>query len=157
MHYLEYSLQLIDSPIVEVSGFAASGYWAPHTPWRGDTNEDEAFSVTRFKSGQWLTLMVSQLDSNPKRGAVEITGTRGTYILDPARWQIIRHRGGRTITTCGPNPPSQWWRFYRNISDHLTKGTPLVITAQWARRPVHILDLANRSATKGVAMKARYG
>ena len=38
----------------------------------------------------------------------------------------------------------------------LTKGEPLVITPEWARRPIHILDLANQSAKKGVAMKAKY-
>ena len=32
----------------------------------------------------------------------------------------------------------------------------LVITGEWARRPIHILDLANRSATRGRAIKARY-
>jgi hypothetical protein len=31
-----------------------------------------------------------------------------------------------------------------------------MITAEWARRPIHILDLAVQSARKAKAMRARY-
>ena len=48
-------------------------------------------------------------------------------------------------------------KFYQNIADHLVKRKPLVITAEWARRPIHILDLAVRSAKLGKALKATYG
>ena len=49
VHLLEYSLQLIDSPVGEVSGFAHEGFWAPQTRWKADANEDEGFLVVRFK------------------------------------------------------------------------------------------------------------
>ena len=68
VHFLEYALQLIDAPIVEVTGMAKTGFWAPHTRWKKDTNEDEAFAVVRFKTGQWLTLCITRIDSNPKQG-----------------------------------------------------------------------------------------
>jgi len=58
--------------------------------------------------------------------------------------------------TEGKNPPSEGWRFYQNIADHLVRGKPMVITPQWARRPIHILDLACRSAKAGRTMKAKY-
>ena len=73
VHLLEYGLQIVRSDIVEVSGFAKKGYWAPQTKWKKDCNEDEAFASVRFKSGQWLTLLISALDSNPRRGFLEIT------------------------------------------------------------------------------------
>ena len=44
----------------------------------------------------------------------------------------------------------------RNIAAHLTKGAPLAITPEWARRPIHILDLADRSARAGRALKVTY-
>ena len=49
VHLLEYSLQLIDAPLSEVSGFAHNGFWAPKTRWKADSNEDEGFLVARFK------------------------------------------------------------------------------------------------------------
>ena len=36
------------------------------------------------------------------------------------------------------------------------KGKKLVITGEWARRQIHILDLANQSARQGKSLKARY-
>jgi scyllo-inositol 2-dehydrogenase (NADP+) len=156
VHLLEYSLQVIDSKMVEVTGFARSGFWAPKTAWKADTNEDEAQAVVRFASGAWLTLTLSSVESNGKRGWVEFTGTKGSYIMDGGTWEAITHDGDETISTKGHNPNSEGWRHYQNIADHLTKGTPLVITPEWARRPIHIIDLACQSAKKGTALKPRY-
>lgn len=156
VHLLEYSLQLLDGEIAEVTGFAKRDFWAPQTAWKNDTNEDEAFAVVRFANGAWLTLTISHLDSNPKRGQLEITGTKGTYIMDGGSWEIIARKGGETVIRKGRNRRSDGWRFYQNIADHLVKGEPLVITPQWARRPIHILDLACRSARLGRAVKAKY-
>jgi predicted dehydrogenase len=156
VHLLEYSLQIMDSEIAEVSGFKHDGFWAPRTAWKKDTNEDEGFTVVRFVNGAWLTLTISSLDANPKKGWLEITGAKGSYIFDSRGWEIVTKTGAETVVTRGDNPASEGWRFYQNIADHLTKGKELVITAEWARRPIHILDLAGQSAKKGVAMKARY-
>jgi hypothetical protein len=87
---------------------------------------------------------------------LEITGTKGTYIMNYSDWETIVPTDGRTVITKGKNPPSESWRFYQNLADHLVTGEKLVITPQWARRPIHILDLANRSAEKGMTLKAKY-
>lgn len=155
-HLLEYSLQVIKSDIVEVMGHAATGFWAPKTPWKKDTIEDEGFAIVRFKNGAWLTLCISHIDSNPKPGIIEFTGTKGSYIMDHQAYTIVRHDGQDTITTKGRNRRNEGWRFYKNIANHLTKGTKLVITAEWARRPIHILDLAGQSAKRGKALAAKY-
>jgi len=157
VHLLEYSLQLIDSEIAEVTGFAKTGFWARKTAWKQDTNEDEGFAVVRFKNGAWLTLCISHLDSNPKDGWLEITGTKGSYLFTGRTWEAVTHDGPNTVVTKGRNPASEGWRFYQNIADHLVKGKKLVITPEWARRPIHILDLANRSAKRGTSLKAKYG
>jgi len=156
VHLLEYSLQIIDGQIAEVSGFAKEGFWAARTPWKADANQDEGLAVVRFAKGQWLTLCITHLDSRPKKGQLEITGTKGTYIFDGRTWEITTVRDGHTVTTTGANPPSEGWRFYRNVADHLVKGEKLVISGEWARRPIHILDLACRSARLGKALKAKY-
>ena len=157
VHLLEYSLQIIRSEIAEVAGFAHKGFWAPQTKWKDDTNEDEASAVVRFSGGEWLTLSMSSIDSNPKRGTLEITGTEGTYVFDGGTWEIITHDGEATVSTKGRNPQGEGRRFYRNVASHLSGKEDLVITAEWARRPIHILDLAVRSAKEGVALKAKYG
>ncbi len=157
VHLLEYSLQLIESPVTEVSGFAHHGFWAPQTRWKADTIEDEGFAVARFKSGQWLTLSITHIDSKGREGWLEITGTRGTLLLDAGHSTLYQHVDGNQITTRLPNPEDQGHRYYENVRDHLVKGKNLVITAEWSRRPIHILDLAGRSAAQGRALAAKYG
>lgn len=156
VHLLEYTLQLMRADIVEVSGYAKTGVWAPKTVWKKDTNEDEAHAVIRYADGRWSSLCITQLDSKPKQGQLEITGTGGTYVMNGATWQCITHEGDITVSREGRNPPSEGWKFYQNIADHLTKKTKLVITPEWSRRPIHILDLAVRSARQGQALRARY-
>ena len=45
---------------------------------------------------------------------------------------------------------------FKNVARHLAKGDELVITPEFARRPIHVLDLARRSAKAGKSMKVKY-
>jgi scyllo-inositol 2-dehydrogenase (NADP+) len=154
VHLLEYSLQLVDSTLVEVTGFAKRGFWAPKTPWKQDTNEDEATAIARFASGAFVNLRLSSIDANPRKHWLEITGTKGAYAFDHGTYEIYHVEGNQTTVTRGNNRPTLWDRYYRNVADHLVKDKPLVITAEWARRPIHILDLACRSAKAQRAVRA---
>lgn len=157
VHLLEYALQVIKSDIIEVSGFSHTGFWGPQTKWKKDGNEDEATAIVRFKNGCMLTLRISALEANPKPGLVEFTGTKGQYVMDFNTFELTTHPAdGQASVLRGANRPGECWRFYQNIADHLTKGTPLVITPAWARRPIHILDLAVKSARLGRSLPAKY-
>jgi len=159
VHLLEYSLQLIRSDIVEVSGYAKTGFWAPQTAWKRDGNEDEGHAIVRFKDGKWLTLTITSIDSFGKdgdRGQLEITGTKGTYIMSGGSWELRGIDGAEKIVVSGKNPPGEQDKYYKNVADHLVKDTKLIITGEWARRPIHILDLAVKSAKAGKAMPAKY-
>ncbi len=156
VHLLEYALQLIDSEMTEVSGYAKSDFWADQTKWKADTNEDEAAAVVRFKNGSYINLIITHLDANPKDGVLEIHGTKGNYVIT---WgHFLRYTIDQNVSTIekGQNPPGQGQKFYENIAAHLTKGESLVITPEWARRPIHILDLAAQSAAKGRALPTKY-
>jgi len=161
VHLLEYSLQLMElsgAKMTEVMGLAKTGFWAPKTKWKDDTNEDEGSAVVRFDTGQWLTLTYTQIDSNPKPCMLEITGTKGTYLMGVSTggYKIIKQVRGEQKIIEGKDCPGQWPRFYKNVADHMVKKTPLIITPEWARRPIHILDLANKSAKLGRALKTKY-
>ena len=81
VHLLEYALQVVPSEVTEVTGFAHSGYWesrAPaNWPWKGDTNEDAATAIVRFKNGAFVNLSVSQLERDPASHFIAFHGTRG--------------------------------------------------------------------------------
>jgi predicted dehydrogenase len=157
VHLLEYTLQIVDSDIREVAGYARTGVWASSTAWTADTIEDEGQIVVRYASGAWSTLLISGIDCSPRQGWVHVTGTRGSFEFDAEGWSLTTPGAGdRMRVLKGRNPAPQWPRFYASVAAHLTRGDELVITPEWARRPIHIIDLANRSAARGAALKASY-
>ena len=99
---------------------------------------------------------MSSVEANPKAGQLEISGTRGSYVFDGRTYEMIQQKDDTKVTTKGDNVPSQWPKFYRNVAAHLVKGQALVITPEWARRPIHIIDLAVQSAKKGKALRTEY-
>ena len=157
VHLLEYGLQLLGgSKVAEVTGYAKTGFWVPKTKWGKDCNEDEGFAVVRFTDGKWLSLLISKVDSAARRGLVDVTGTLGSMNLGWDAVEVVTHDGEKTVTTRHPLPKAEGWKLYQNIADHLVKGEKLVITGEWSRRPIHILDLACQSAKLGQAVKAKY-
>lgn len=158
VHILEYCLQMVNSDIVEVTGFARYGFWGPQTKWGADCNEDDARAVIRFSNGVWMTLANSQVDCRPSGSWIKVTCTRGTLIFrNDGELEITRHQpDDSVVTTVLPRRQGQWQNYYNNVAAHLTSGDKLIITAEWARRPIHILDLANRSAKAGRSLMAKY-
>jgi len=159
VHLLEYSLQILSpAAIAEVSGYAKSGFWADNLPFPDDANEDEGHLTVRFTDGRWLSLNISSIDANNKgdRGILEITGTKGTYLMFFDKWIIKTKADGVVTIREGKNQPGQPEKFYQNIEAAISGREALVITPEWARRPVHILDLAVQSASIGKALPAKY-
>lgn len=160
VHLLEYALQLIDSDAVEVTGFAKSGYWAAKTKWKKDTIEDEASAIVRFRNGVRLDLLISAIDSNLKPGKLEITGTEGSYTTDIHSYESgyeLRVRSGTSLSLEeNRHLPNEGHLFYQNIADHLAKGEKLIITPEWSRRPIHLIELAMQSAKKGRSLPVKY-
>ncbi len=154
VHYLEYCLQLIDEEMLEVTGYAHNGIWAPRTRWKEDTIEDDAQVVVRFKNQKWMNLTFSNIDTNLQPQGIEVTGSKGTYWFDLGSYEIkLPGRNDSERLTRGKNPAGAWDRYYKNVADHLSRGTKLIITPEWASRPIHILDLADQSARKGYAIR----
>jgi predicted dehydrogenase len=161
VHLLEYALQIFvhkNDRIVEVSGYASHGYWVNHGhPYPEDANEDEAQVMVRFASGARVNLMISSLDCNVKPGLMEIMGTRGNYVMTGATWEQYKTLpDGIESTLHGKNPPNEHHLFYKNIAAHLTQGEKLIVTPEWARLPIHILDMANQSALLNKALPVKY-
>jgi len=157
VHLLEYSLQVLgkDAKIAEVSAFSQNGVWASQTAWKDDTFEDDSYSVTRFTNGAALTLNVSNLLADTNPWILNIRGTKGTVLMgfdtievltpmEKVKSQKITPRGGE----CD--------KFYQNIADTMTGKEKLIITPEWSRRPIHILDLSNKSAVENRTVKAKY-
>lgn len=156
VHVLEYTLQIMNADIKEVAGYSWSGVWANQTKWKNDTVEDDAMLVVRYATGATSSLSITSIDSRPHPGFIKVVGTKATCLINWDACEVVDRKDGNVVSTRIPNPEGEGWKFYKNVAAHLTKGTPLVITPEWARRPIHILDLANRSAKLGNALPAKY-
>jgi predicted dehydrogenase len=161
VHLLEYAMQLLPGArCTEVTGFATHGYWVgkstAHKLWHNNPNEDEARLIARMDNGVAVDMTVTQLDDG-KGNAIDVVGTDGHYSIGFQHWTRTYHQDLHRIAETGPQPPSEWQRFYQNVNDHLTRGEPLVITAEWARRMIHVIDLACQSAKLGRSLPTTYG
>jgi predicted dehydrogenase len=155
-HLLEYTFQILDSDIVEVTGFTKSGFWAGKTAWKKDTNEDEGSIVVRYANGAWSTMTVSSIDSRENQDVIEVVGTEGSYLFNHETWRMITHEDGEVVVRKGRNPRSRWSEYYRNIANHLIRGEKLVITAELSRRIIHVIDLGLVSSKRGKGLKPKY-
>lgn len=158
VHLLEYALQIANSDIVEVSGYATEGYWVGRKahPFPMDANEDEGRAVVRMANGICIDLLITSIDLEPGRGMMRVVGTEGYHQMDFGGFEtaIAGVDGERTLIK-GANPPAQYEKYYDNVAAHIAEGVPLVITGEWARRPIHILDLAIQSARLGKTLPAK--
>lgn len=151
VHLIEYALQVINSEVVEVSAFSKEGVW--QTPWGADTNQDELTAIVRFANGALLNLRITHLDANPDHGLAAFTGTTGKYVMHQGDFELYRVNGSETTILKGKNRPGEQVRYYKNVAAALAGKEPLVITAEWSRRTMEILDLATRSAVLGAAIR----
>ncbi|MEM9252314.1 MAG: Gfo/Idh/MocA family oxidoreductase, partial [Planctomycetota bacterium] len=127
VHLLEYALQLVDSDLVEVSGFATNGYWESKAPkgfrWIGDMNEDDAVAVARFANGAMITLNISHLRS-VDRPPMTVIGTKGSYTINAfwrageKGWTVRKANAkGELTEKSGKHPKDRGQLFYDNIAE----------------------------------------
>lgn len=151
VHLIEYTLQLIDSNVVEVSAFAREGFWK--TKWGDDTNQDELTAIVRFANGAVLNLRITHLDLKPDANQLVLTGTKGKYCMEQRTFALHQKIGEETHTVQGSNRPGEQDKYYRNVAGSLTGKAKLVITPEWSRRTMEILTMATKSAEENRALR----
>lgn len=158
VHLLEFAFQILgkDARMREVSGYAVHKHPTETNPFEGDAVEAEAEAHVRFEDGRWLELSISALDHHRRKEGMEFSGSKGTYILNYHEWTILQRGPEGLLRKEGKNQHDANSQFYQNIAAHLVEDEPLVITPEWARRPIHVIDLAMQSAREGRALPARY-
>ena len=149
-HYTEWMLQVMNDQMTEISGFAVNEVWPQCT------NEDELTYVVRFKAGGVGAHTETSIDMGSKP-AIRIVGTKGAIVASGPTVEIHQVRANRSRTvTSHPAPDRAGHAYYANVANHILRGETLVITAEWARRVIQVLDYACRSAQAGRAMKPKY-
>ena len=156
-HFVDWTLGLMDAPMVSVTGFVHKRVW------HEVTNEDQVQAVVRFRAGQTADLQTSAISLGPKprwrilgtEGAIVDRGDRvgregraACLVRVPvhghaAEFQVPYQDGGRGA-------------FYPQLLAHITRGEPIPVTAESARRVIAVLQLAETSARSGQAEPVPY-
>jgi len=127
VHLLEYGLQIIQSDIVEVGGYAKTGYWPANEMeerrQRGRGVRERAFPGRPVADAADLHTRLQSASRLPgdhryRRLLRARLGVQRVFLSERRR-----HEDSKV-----PKSRGEGWRFYQNIADHLTKGAKLVIT-----------------------------
>lgn len=149
-HFVEWMLQVMPYDIEQIEGFKVKEVW------KNCTNEDEMEAVVRFKGDAIASHTASSIAMAPK-DMIRITGTKGTIV---ATHQIVDvftlDADGNKLKTSVKMEPARQLEYYANLHDHLFNGKKLVITPEWARRVIQVLDYASISARKRAPVKPKY-
>lgn len=88
---------------------------------------------------------------------IRITGTKGALVATHRSVDVLTlDRDGNQTKTSVKMEERSNTDYYKNLHAHLLHGEKLIITPEWARRVIQVLDYAGRSARKGAALKVKY-
>ncbi len=149
-HFCEWMLQVMDYDMKEINGYMVKEVWKKFT------NEDEMEAVVRFGGNAVASHTASDICMSGK-DMIRITGTKGAIVATHGSCDIFtKDENGARVKTSVPMEPNRNSDYYKNVHDHLFHGKKLIITPEWARRVIQVLDYAGISARKGTGVKAKY-
>jgi len=167
-HYLDWILNLIPEPVMNVRGIEHKRVW------HDVTNADQASVSLRFAGGQEALFIHSDIAAAPKpkwyilgeRGAI-VGQWRQEYVKS-RRWSgdlieerlalaetlpdvyVYTHESGDRVHEQHLTLPSApLYAFHRNLANHLHNGEPLAVRPEEARRNIMVMEAAKLSASQG--------
>ena len=164
VHFVEWMLQAMAYDMWEISGFVVAD-------GSSDANmEDEVHCVVRFANGAVGT-HIETIVSAHTQPMIRICGAKGTLVSD-GFYDVTLHTVNRTGRHSARKLPmvsprrafrcknvmvtGAYRTFYENVFAHVLRGAKLIITPEWARRVVQVLDYASRSARRQRALQVKY-
>lgn len=149
-HFMEWALQVMPYEMKEVSGYMVDEVWKT-------TNEDELEAVVRFKNNAVASHTASNLCAAVKQ-EIRLTGTKGAFTATQSSLTLHKpdKNTGEVETVDIPLEKGLQHLYYKNVHDHMAKGKELIITPEWARRVIQVLDYASQSAKKNKALPVKY-
>ncbi len=147
-HMLDWVLQIVDRPIIDVTGFFHKRVW--HTK----TNADQVRAIIRFEGNVQADVTVSSI-ARISRSKWRILGDRGAI---ESQWSgdaitVVTELKGLETKMEIPNLPSAREEYYRNISAHLRRGAELICKAEESALTIAVMDAAEKSARSGRPQK----
>ena len=149
-HFVEWMLQVMAYDMLEINGYRVKEVWKKFT------NEDEMEAVVRFKGNAVASHTASDVCMAGK-DMIRITGTKGAIVATHGSVDVFtKDDKGNRVKTSVNMEPARNSDYYQNVHDHLFNGKKLVISPEWARRVIQVLNYSDISARKGTGVKPKY-
>lgn len=147
-HLLDWVLQLVDRPILDVTGFFHKRVWMQMT------NEDQVRAIIRFEGNVQADVTISSI-ARARRSKWRILGDRGSIELPHGAeaLTVATELGGLETRMQMPFLPPARERYYQNIADHLLRRAELVCKPEQAALAIAVMEAAERSARSGKPQK----
>ena len=111
--------------------------------WHASSNEDFCRVYVRFDSGLEAQLIQSNLYAADKP-LWTILGTHGAIIVQNSQGDTtltaIMEDGRKMVSNYPTVTDRGWQAYYKNISDHLLSGLPLLITPEWVKGTIQCIE-----------------
>jgi len=160
-HAVDWVLSMIDSPMVEVTGFFSRF---------GDdaaSNEDHTRALIRFANGCAAEICHSRAALIGKPYLWYVLGTKGA-IMDSGSGAIegyckeLNGPSGGSLTLRTPEgeqtlpyKESDWGTYYQDLAAHLLRGAPVPVSGEDGRRVITVLQSAEKSSANRRAEPVR--
>ena len=109
--------------------------------WHDTTNEDYIRAYARFDGGVEAQVVVSSLNAAPKP-LWTVAGTDGAAVIED--WgsgaRVVSVDGAGVRHDIAVPAVKEANRYYKNVADHLLSGLPLIITPEWAKGPIQLIE-----------------
>jgi predicted dehydrogenase len=149
-HFVDWVLGIIPEKIVNVTGFFHKRVW------KDVTNEDQVRAVVRFANGAVADVQLSNI-ARAGKPRWRILGTKGAIVDEGGgSLRVTTDVQGMSAQMEVKHKQGEWHKYYENIAAHLTKGAPLIVKAEQARRVIEVIEYAERSSKAGRSLPVPY-
>lgn len=148
-HFLDWLLNLIDSPVSQIDGSIQKRVWMDVT------NEDHVHSYIRFENGATAEVEMSSIN-RAKKPRWRVLGTRGAAIHRGDHYEVITDVNGFEAVAKVPRKEGEHYRYYAGIADHLLRGGEVPVSAESARRVISVIEGTEKAAHAGHSIPPAY-
>ena len=125
--------------------------------WHDTTNEDYIRAYARFDGGVEAQVVVSSMCAAPKP-LWTVLGTEGAAVVESWRSgaQVVSVDGAGVKWEVDVPAVGKPNGYYKNVADHLLCDLPLIITPEWAKGPIQLIEGCEMAGREDRVVKVEF-
>ena len=144
-HYLDWLLNIVPAPVVNVTGYFHKRVWHEMT------NEDHVQAMIRFADGAVANVQFSSI-AHHSLPRWRVLGTKGAVVSGHESFEYYTEHQGVRVRGEIRYQRGTWEDYYPNVAAHLLEGAELDVKPEEAARVIAIMEAAEKSSKSGKAV-----